>query len=188
MKRVLLYSGGLDSFIYNHILKPDICLYIDNNSKYSQIEIRNIKKYHSLKNLKIVKTIDMKNYEEKDGGIQNRNLIFILQALFYGKEVYLGVNKEDVRLDSNVDFLNDITSLLNKSMNEIVKIHSPLYQYNKSDLVKHYINSNGDIERLKKIYSCYRGEEKQCGVCKPCIRNKKAFLDNNINIKNMYEV
>ena len=40
-KKVLLYSGGMDSWLIDKIWKPDVKLYVDMGTKYSQPQIRN---------------------------------------------------------------------------------------------------------------------------------------------------
>ena len=39
MKKVLLYSGGLDSWLISQIWKPDMRLYVNMHTEYSQQEI-----------------------------------------------------------------------------------------------------------------------------------------------------
>ena len=36
-KKVLLYSGGMDSWLIDKLWKPDIRLYVDMNTRYSRI-------------------------------------------------------------------------------------------------------------------------------------------------------
>lgn len=40
--KVLLYSGGMDSWLIDKIWKPDVKLYVDMNTKYSQEEIKRL--------------------------------------------------------------------------------------------------------------------------------------------------
>lgn len=40
MKKVLLYSGGMDSYLISKLWKPDVKLYVDLNSKYAKQEIK----------------------------------------------------------------------------------------------------------------------------------------------------
>ena len=48
--KVLLFSGGLDSYITAKIMNPDICLYIDINSKYYDAYMFQGRQYHFLDN------------------------------------------------------------------------------------------------------------------------------------------
>ena len=45
MKKVLLYSGGMDSWLIDKLWKPDIRMYVDMHTKYSYKEIAKIKKF-----------------------------------------------------------------------------------------------------------------------------------------------
>lgn len=38
MKKVLLYSGGTDSWLIDKIWKPDTKIYIDIHGRYSEVE------------------------------------------------------------------------------------------------------------------------------------------------------
>ena len=42
MKKVLLYSGGMDSWLISHLWKPDVKLYIDTGSSYAAEERRRL--------------------------------------------------------------------------------------------------------------------------------------------------
>ena len=41
-KMVLLFSGGMDSIIFDHLLKPDVLLYIPTGSKYESVETQKL--------------------------------------------------------------------------------------------------------------------------------------------------
>ena len=43
MQKILLYSGGMDSWLIDKIWKPDRRIYIDMHTRYSQQEIKSIK-------------------------------------------------------------------------------------------------------------------------------------------------
>ena len=43
-KKVMLYSGGMDSWLISRIWKPDVKLYVDMNTKYSKQEIARLPK------------------------------------------------------------------------------------------------------------------------------------------------
>ena len=106
MTKVLLFSGGLDSICYQHLCKPDVLLYCDNRSKYSDVELENIhklvKKAGIQDKLKIVKTKDMSEQEQDNALILNRNLYFILEAAFIGSEIILGYTAGDNARDKGI--------------------------------------------------------------------------------------
>ena len=43
MKKVLLYSGGMDSWLIDKIWQPDKKIYINMHTRYSEQEIKKIK-------------------------------------------------------------------------------------------------------------------------------------------------
>ena len=43
-KKVLLFSGGLDSMLQEYLLKPDVLLYVDMKTSYSEREIEALHK------------------------------------------------------------------------------------------------------------------------------------------------
>ena len=186
MKSVLLYSGGLDSYIYNYLLKPDICLYVDINSKYTQSEKHNITQINTLSNLKIVQSKDMRYLEQPNAIIKNRNIYLILEACNFGENIYLGSTIGDGSKDKDKTFFQSISALLTHTSNKKICVTAPFIKYSKSELIKKYIEKNGDITKLKNIFSCYTGEKKQCGKCKACVRNAIAFKLNNIDTRDLY--
>ena len=44
MKKVLLYSGGMDSWLINKLEKPDVKLFVDLGTKSTQGEIKKLDK------------------------------------------------------------------------------------------------------------------------------------------------
>jgi hypothetical protein len=83
-KSVLLFSGGMDSLIFNKLLDPDILLYIPSGSIYEQIETNKIEFMIDSKILekqKVIiesKTINLSKFERDDYIIPNRNAFLIL--------------------------------------------------------------------------------------------------------------
>ena len=186
MKKVLLYSGGMDSWLIDKLWKPDVKIFIDNDIPYNKIE-----KSKLPDDVKIIK-FDMKDYEleENTHTIPLRNLIFICIASYYGNEICLGTVKGDEHYDNSMEFLNQTEVLLNSLYKEFealgigkkeIKVVAPYKNYTKEELLKMFIENGGDIEKAyKETFSCYtpvNGEE--CGKCKPCIRKKEAFKANN---------
>ena len=74
MKKVLLYSGGLDSYLISHIWNPDVRLYIDIKGTYNEVE-----KAHLSSNV-IIETLDLSKFEREDKIIPLRNLFFTMIA------------------------------------------------------------------------------------------------------------
>ena len=102
MKKVLLYSGGMDSWLIDKIWKPDVKLYIDINGEYSKEEIKR------LPNDVIVEKLDLGRFEREDKIIPMRNLFFVTLASLYGEEICLGATAGDRVLDKSIEFKNKV--------------------------------------------------------------------------------
>lgn len=157
-KRVLLFSGGMDCYTINELEKPDILLYIDNHSKYSQVEKAFLKRMQKERNLYpnlvfVDDFINMSDIERDDYIIPARNAYFILKAAEYGDEIILGATSGDRSTDKDKIFAKQMTDLLNhiyeashwvgKEARHIT-VNFKYKDYTKQDLLKAL------IERRKK--------------------------------------
>jgi 7-cyano-7-deazaguanine synthase in queuosine biosynthesis len=178
-KRVLLYSGGLDSWLIDKLWKPDIKLYIDMNTEYSKQEIQN------LPNDVIIEKLDLGKWERKDAIIPLRNLYLIMLATNYGDVITLCATKGDRVLDKSFEFADKVTDLLNYlntpqwwlPEGRSIKIDLSSKHYTKQDLLRMYLNQGGSIEKAwRESFSCYHPNAgTPCMACKPCFRKFVAF-------------
>lgn len=178
MKKVLLYSGGMDSYIIDKLWKPDVKLYIDYGTKQTAEERKR------LPDDVIVKEIDLSQYMESDGKstIPLRNLIFAAIAVNYGDVIAIGGVKDDLHYDKTKRFARKTTRLFNSVLKKEdskrkVRVSVPYRNYKKSELMYLYVKHGGSIEDLKKnTWSCYTPvNDKECGECTPCKRKAKAI-------------
>ena len=90
-KMVLLFSGGMDSVIFDHLLQPDILLYLPTGSKYEDIETKkllDLSKKGYIDGSKLVMLPDVLNlslFERDDAIVPNRNAFLLLFASLYGE-------------------------------------------------------------------------------------------------------
>ena len=196
-KRVLLYSGGMDSFIISRIEEFDTLLYVDIGSKYSKIETQFIKKYNP--EVIIDKRLDLSDMELDNSIVPLRNLFFAMIGTYYGDNITLGATSGDRSFDKDETFGNKASDILSyiygqSWWNEGRKIEIDLKykKYTKTELLKQYIEKGNSIDDLvNKSFSCYfpvkSGKtSKPCGVCKPCLR-KWIHLLPYIDIRNTFE-
>ena len=190
-KKVLLYSGGMDSFIIDKLWKPDLKLYVDLKGIYNRTEIE-----HLPEDVEIAE-FDLSACEMKDNYILPlRNLYLLMLAcntaiLKYGvnnlDEINLcyGAIKGDNIYDKQLDFMEKAEVLLSNMLqphysipNGIkVKIEKKYKAMSKSDLMKAYKDLGGDIKTIMyDSYSCVSGKEEVCLQCKPCIRKLAALF------------
>lgn len=186
-KTVLLFSGGMDSVMYNKLLNPDILLYIKHGNKYENEEIARLEKVAEGK-LTICNNFNLKEFERDDAIIPNRNLYFITLATHYGENILLGSVYGDRTLDKSLEFYAKLQDVFNYLFQEqhwcearTFHIDSPFKSYTKTELLRRYLQEGYDIDLILESYSCYEGKKKQCGWCKPCFRKWVALQNNNIN-------
>ena len=181
MKKVLLYSGGMDSWLIDKIWKPDIKLYIDMNTRYSKEEIKKLPKDV------IIEKLDLGKFEREDSIIPLRNLFLVMLASNYGNEVCLGATAGDRVLDKSLEFgkktSNLLTYLYQKqhwTEERKIKINLDYKSFTKTQLIKKYIEQGGNIEEaVKESFSCYYPiDSKECWNCKPCFRKYVSFKLN----------
>ena len=181
MKKVLLYSGGMDSWLISKIWKPDVKLYVDMKTRYSQQEIRR------LPNDVIITDLDLSKWEREDAIIPLRNLYLIAIATYYGDEICLGATMGDRVLDKSPHFAwmyeKLLTFLYQKqhwTEERKIEVNLSFKQYSKTQLLTKYLEEGGDIqEAFYSSFSCYNPiEGKECWSCKPCFRKFIAFALN----------
>ncbi len=114
--------------------------------------------------------------------IPNRNGLFLnIAASIADAEHYthilFGANKEEGQTfpDNTQEFVDGINESLKYSTFEGVKVVAPLINCSKDDIVKLALEHKVPLELA---YSCYKGEEQNCGVCESCLHLKKALEDN----------
>ena len=198
-KSVLLFSGGMDSVMFDKLLNPDVLLYIPSGSFYEDIETE---KMHELidfgyidKNKLVIldNTLDLKQFERDDMIIPNRNAYLVLLASHYGEKIYLGSVYGDRSYDKDKTFYTLMENLLNHIWQEQhwteerqFTVESPYKDVTKTELIKLFMSAGGDVNVIMDSYSCYAGEKQACGICKPCFRKAVSLVNNNIRIPKDY--
>ncbi len=128
--------------------------------------------------------------------VPGRNTVFIAIGLSLAEakksnNLILGINAMDYSgyPDCRPDYLEAYQRLANLSSkagreNNQINLWAPLIHWNKVQIVKEAIRLNVPI---KLTWSCYNGDESECGVCDSCrIRNealKKAGYTNSIHAR-----
>lgn len=114
--------------------------------------------------------------------VPGRNTIFLAFALSFAesigaKAIFIGANEIDYSgyPDCRPQFLKAFQVLINKGARDRgIRVFAPLIKMTKAQIIKLAIKLRVP---LYKTWSCYKGEEKPCGVCDSCIIRKKAFED-----------
>ena len=177
-QKVLLYSGGTDSWLIDRLWKPDKKIYV--NIHYSDVEISKLPKD--------VEVIDFEFLGNTENKVTNyvplRNLYFLMIATNYGDEICYGAtlsdrgskDKREEFIDKTQDLLD--YCLLGNSFAEDKKVHivKDFVGMNKFEIIQQYLNQGGTIEEfVEDSFSCYHSiQGKECMHCKQCY---KKFLE-----------
>ena len=193
MKKVLLYSGGMDSWLISKIWKPDIKLYVDMNTRYSKDEMKH------LSNDVIIEKLDLSKWERGDKIIPLRNLYLVMMATNYGDIICLGATAGDRVLDKSYVFADKASNILSYLYSKQhwtegrkIKIDLSYKDKSKRELLNLYFRQGGSLtEAWEKSFSCYNPNDgKPCFSCKPCFRKAAAFygcmVDNSLNPETIF--
>lgn len=198
-KKVLLFSGGFDSMLQEWLLQPDILLYVDMDTSYSQREIEYLKTLPDRYQRRlIIKKFPLGEYERENKYLPYRNLILGTLAMQYGQHVYFGFNVFDDAPDKDTIFLDKINSLfkhLNKHCigdmgweNTHFGFYAPFKKYSKTDMVRKCLESGMPIEDIQRIRSCYSSTSvKGCMDCRVCFGKAVALLNNGIYSDELFD-
>lgn len=197
-KKVVLYSGGLDSFCLAWKVKPDLLLYFDTGLPEQQREIERITSMQMDGLLPAPLTIDRRfhlaPYKLPNEVMPFRNLYFIAGGFSYGDQLYLGKTASSRNLDKNATFAKlagDVLRYVSQRpegnppglVMEDMHILLPFDGVTKSKFLAEYLSTvNGETAALMRTRSCYKADGPECGVCVSCVRKAIAFVNNGLPI------
>ena len=121
-----------------------------------------------------------------------RNTIFLSYALAYAEvnnifDIFIGVNALDYSgyPDCRLEFIEAFEKMANKGTkfaqgNEKIKIHTPLIDLTKAEIISIGTELNVDY---KLTHSCYdpSTDGSSCGECDACILRKEGFIAAGIS-------
>ena len=197
MNKVLLYSGGMDSWLINKIWKPDVLLYVNLKGRYNKQEME-----HLPANCHVI-DFDLSKWEREDKIIPMRNLYLVMLACNYldedGGEICLGATAGDRVLDKSYEFADKTSDLLTylyskqwwNPVAKSIKVNLAFKDKTKEDLIDMYVKQGGTVEEVYyESFSCYEPHEdgSVCYSCKPCFRKavacwKAGFTDFSLEAK-----
>lgn len=181
MKKVLLYSGGMDSWLIDKLWKPDVKLYVDMNTRYSKEEISRLPADVQIEKL------DLSRWEREDEIIPLRNLYLVAVASNYGDTICIGATAGDRVLDKSYGFAqkaSDLLSFLYQKQHwteeRKISVVLPFKNKSKKEMLNSYLESGGDFFLAwNNSFSCYSPKNHHpCFCCKPCYRKAVAFYEN----------
>jgi 7-cyano-7-deazaguanine synthase in queuosine biosynthesis len=185
MKKVLLYSGGLDSYCASKLQDYNILLHINLNTSTEEIERKR------LPNNVITFNLEIGKFEVENSYLPLRNELMCLIASYYGEEIHLislkGEGNDIQGNDKNCIFTSLTEGVLNYHWYNLRdkiphKIIFPYKHLEKWQLLKLVIDKGYKPQEIfNDTFSCYKPLEngKECGLCWACINKWSAFALNN---------
>jgi 7-cyano-7-deazaguanine synthase in queuosine biosynthesis len=186
---ILLFSGGLDSYIAWHYLNKPKTLYIDLGHRYAAHELEMVNKL--IPSTIIDTRLNLADWEEKDANIPLRNAFLVMIASKYDDDVVLVVQKGEMNIpDRSMRFFNYYGDWLSYLWGDgrTVTFSTPFFNMTKTDMVRWYISAGLDTEKLISTRSCYSPGDLPCGNCAACFRRWVAFTNNNLGEENEQDI
>ena len=180
---ILLFSGGLDSFIAYHYLGKPATVYFDLNTPYTTKEIKVVQKL--IPNTVVEKVIDFSTRQiGKNAYVPYRNLHLALLANKYSNLIVMAGLADDKVNDKNEKVFRQFSYLMSDMMEKTITVMSPFWKMTKEQVVGWYLNIyQGDPKDLLNTISCYSPTKKTyCGSCPACFRRWCALRANGIDV------
>lgn len=187
MRKVLLSSGGMDSFLLAH--EPELAgavhVFVDIGQRYVHKERAAARFVAESCNAEYVdvSTIPIAAFEHVETGIiPFRNAELILCAAQFGEAIYAGVIADEVNSDKSPEFLRAMEQVLNISHRgqywtegRTFELRTPFADTTKTELVSRYLSRGGSLGHLLRSVSCYSSSEQHCGRCSSCFKRWVAL-------------
>jgi 7-cyano-7-deazaguanine synthase in queuosine biosynthesis len=206
-KIVILYSGGLDSFIMKELAKSKKLnyklVYFDIGQEYNYKEIKAIKKIKEKVEIRKVEWITSKENIKSKKGTKSGNIFipgrnFILASLaasiYLPDEIWLGGLRGEDHQDSTdknekfIDLVNESWNYIYKPFNT-PKLVFPFFELNwgkfEATSWLYKVNKTPKKEILKTSSCLKASKGKNCGKCVVCLRRHYIFLQ--LGFKEKYE-
>lgn len=188
--KVLLYSGGMDSWLIRKLWKPDLCLYVDMKTEYSEIE-----KSRLPEDVKVVE-LPLQQFSLPNSIIPLRNLYLFMTACnvteFEDAQICLGALNGDRINDKTkkfVDLLNPLLQYLYEPQQsqpgKNVEVVLPYKDMSKRELLNEYVSQGGILREVwENSFSCYHPvNNRPCLNCKACFRKAIPFIVAGMEFK-----
>jgi 7-cyano-7-deazaguanine synthase in queuosine biosynthesis len=177
---ILLFSGGLDSFIAYHYLNKPKTLYVNLGHRYAVHEIEVVRKL--VPDTAIDNRLNLAEFERRDANIPLRNVLLVSVASYYDKDVVLVVQKGEMNIpDRSPYFFNEYARFLTCMWGDRVTLTTPFFNMTKTEMVRWYMNNVKIQDSLLSTRSCYSAGDLPCGNCSACFRRWVALTNNDLS-------
>lgn len=147
------------------------------------------------------KSIDVPRQDQKKQRVTvvgYRNTFFTTMAAAYAQtigshDVFIAPCLEDFEnyKDCRTEFYESLQKTLTLGSTEEdyqINIHTPFIKMNKAQIISLGMKLDPSGWIYKNAYTCYKGEEKHCGVCDACVERIQGFKKSNVEDPTKYEV
>jgi len=192
-REVILFSGGMDSFIAWEYAGRPTPYYFKMFHKYQDQEIKVLTEmWGKIEGFEpvILDLFKFTHIEDDEAYIPGRNLYLLTAAANYADKIYIGLQKGEKDIpDRTFEFIQKVSQLLTVTYGRRIIVDSPIWHLTKVDLVGWYIKKKLPIENLLATWSCYcpaemkiggTRDQRPCGHCSACFRRWVAFAYNSI--------
>jgi len=192
MKRLLLFSGGLDSYIAWHLLDKPTPIYFRLGHRYQEAEMTTMDRLEAENPGLQVKRDDrlyLGDKELPDAHLPLRNALLLTTAaaVYQPDIIYIGALRGESSRDKSRRFFRNTGKQLSFLLGQRLVVQAPFIGHTKTDLVKAFLKKypeGGDALRL--TFSCYtytipHSRFKGCGRCMACFRRWVALSLNGID-------
>ena len=185
-RKILLYSGGMDSWLIDKLYQPDLKLFIDIGTASSRAERKRCPA-----DVQVVEFQSLGQFERREDFILPlRNLYLLMIAANYGNEICLGATKTDITCDKTEEFRDKASDILTYLYSKqkwtdarTIRVNLDYKGYTKADLLREYIARGGDWRKAwEETFTCFipTPEGKECRGCRACFLKLAAFIENGI--------
>jgi len=183
--QILLYSGGMDSFIAWYYLGQPIPLFVRMGHLYQLKEFEAVMATLPSPPTVFSKKWPIGDFEKSDANIPGRNALLAFVAAEYGaKLIYIVAQKDEMNIpDKSERFYRDTSVYLSFLFEREITVDTPFRAMDKTDMVAWYCANVGDTEKLLKTVGCYNKSDfgSHCGNCKSCFRRYVALMNNGVD-------
>lgn len=188
--KVLMYSGGMDSFIISRNFDFDKIVFAVLGNEDNTRELERAKADPFINKRLMVVNLPMAQFELDNKIIPYRNHALALLGAQFGSEIYFGFTGGDTTKDKDFVFKSQMEGILNYFALDQHKVNHQYYPYSvempykefsKGQMVAEYIrkgNTPSDLWTISR--SCYDGDVLECGVCRSCLRKYVALAVNGL--------
>jgi 7-cyano-7-deazaguanine synthase len=192
LRKVLLFSTGLDSFILSKLFSYSSIVFIKTGTDDNKAELARLQTHFNDLHATVVDCSFLEQYELGNKIIPFRNHIFACVAAQYGHVIHMASTAGDTTRDKDITFASTLSTALSYfSTGPANKVRwpgnrtiaLPLRTMTKKQIVRLYLDKGFDADDLvHKSASCYHPtpEGKECGRCRSCLRKFVALFGNGV--------